>query len=210
MIPTGIRHRVIAVSMLMAFIMYLDRVCLAEIVKSASFGGDLALTKTQIGQALGAFFFTYALCQVPAGWLSDRYGARIMLTAYICVWSLATGLTGMTTSFIGIFAARLLCGAAEAGAYPTSGAMIRRWIPLTARARASALVSMGGLAGGTLAPFITAWLVVSLGHWRPVLWIDGAAGLVIAACYYRVVRNRPAEHPSCNAAERALIGSTTG
>src|SRR5690606_34378639 len=117
-----------------------------------------------------------------------------------------TALTGMVSTFPGLLMRRLLCGAAEAGAYPASGAVIRRWIPLAGRARASSLVTFGGRIGGTLAPFLTAWMVVSVGHWRPVLWIDGAIGLVIAAIYWAVVRNSPAEHPACNEAEQALIG----
>lgn len=204
--PTNIRHRIIAVSMLMAFILYLDRICLAEIVKSASFKTDLPLSKEEIGRILGAFFFSYAIFQVPTGWASDRFGARKMLTAYIVLWSLFTGLTGFMSSFAGLLVMRLLCGAAEAGAYPTSGAIIRRWIPLQSRARSSALVAFGGRIGGTLAPFITAWMVIELGHWRRPLWIDGVVGLIIAVIYWRVVRDRPEEHPGCNEAERAIIG----
>jgi ACS family glucarate transporter-like MFS transporter len=205
--PSRVRLRIIAVSMAMAFILYLDRICLAEIVKAASFNAEVPLTKEQIGRVLGVFFFSYALFQVPAGWASDRFGGRQMLTGYIVLWSLFTALTGLVSSFPGLVIMRLLCGAAEAGAYPTSGALIRRWMPLAGRARASSLVTLGGRLGGALAPFLTAWMVVSLGHWRPVLWIDGAVGLVVAALYWHVVRNRPSEHPACNAAERALIGT---
>ena len=205
--PSKVRYRIIAVSMLMAFILYLDRVCLSEIVQSASFHSEVALSRAQIGRFLGAFFFSYALCQVPAGWGSDRFGARAMLTGYIALWSLFTALTGMMSSFPALLAMRLLCGAAEAGAYPTSNAVIRRWIPLAARGRASSLVTVGGRIGGTLAPFLTAWLVVSLGRWRPVLWLDGGAGLAIALLYWHIVRNRPSQHPACNQAERELIGN---
>src|SRR5437868_10981689 len=81
--PTNIRRHIIAVSMLMAFILYLDRICMGEIVKSASFNHELGLTQQQTGRILGAFFFAYALLQVPAGWASDRFGARAMLTLYI-------------------------------------------------------------------------------------------------------------------------------
>ena len=204
--PTQVRHRIIAVSMLMAFILYLDRICMAEIVKAASFNTDVALSKTEIGRILAAFFFSYALFQVPAGWASDRFGARKMLTAYIVLWSIFTGMTGLMSSFASLLVMRLLCGAAEAGAYPTTGALIRRWIPLESRAKSSAMVAFGGRLGGTLAPFITAWMVIELGHWRRPLWIDGAIGLVIALLYWRVVRNTPGEHPDCNEAERALIG----
>jgi MFS family permease len=208
--PTHIRHRIIGVTMLMAFILYLDRICMGEIVKSASFNNDLQLTPEQIGRILGAFFFTYALLQVPAGWASDRFGARPMLTLYIVLWSLFTALTGFATGFTGLLAARLLCGMAEAGAYPTSMALIRKWIPPTGRASASGLVAFGGRIGGTLAPFLTIWLIVKMGDWRASLWIDGAAGLLIAAVFWKVVRSNPHEHPQITAAELEATGRPQG
>lgn len=204
--PTTIRYRIIGVTMLMAFILYLDRICMAEIVKSVSFNNDLKLTKEQIGSILSAFFFTYALCQVPAGWASDRFGARTTLTLYIVLWSLCTMLTGFMSSFVGLLTARLLCGVAEAGAYPTCMALVRKWIPLDGRAGAAGLVAFGGRIGGTLAPFLTIWMIVTMGHWRMSLWIDGAIGLVIALVFWIVVRSNPHEHPKVNAAELALIG----
>ena len=202
-----VRFRIVGVSMLMAFILYLDRVCLGEIVKSDSFARDVLLSDTDLGDILGAFFFTYALFQIPTGWASDRFGARKILTAYIVLWSLFTALTGFMSTFAGLLAMRLLCGAAEAGAYPTCGAVIRRWIPIHQRARASSLVAFGGRLGGALAPAITTWMVLQLGHWRRPLWIDGVVGVLIASLYWYVVRDRPEEHPDCNDAERAVIGN---
>lgn len=204
--PTTIRHRIIGVTMLMAFILYLDRICMGEIVKSMSFNKDLALSQEQIGSILSVFFFTYALFQVPAGWASDRFGARPMLTLYIVLWSLCTMLTGFMTGFAGLLIARLLCGIAESGAYPTSMALVRKWIPLTGRARASGMVALGGRIGGTLAPFLTIWMIVTMGNWRTSLWIDGAVGLIIALVFWKTVRSNPQEHPQVNAAELALIG----
>ena len=205
--PTSIRHRIIGVTMLMAFILYLDRICMGEIVKSVSFNSELHLTRDQIGSILSSFFFAYALLQVPAGWASDRFGARPMLTLYIVLWSLFTMMTGFMSSFGGLLIARLLCGVSEAGAYPTSMALVRKWIPLTGRARASGMVALGGRIGGTIAPFLTIWMIVTMGSWRMSLWINGAVGLVIAAIFWRVVRSNPREHPQINAAEIALIGT---
>ncbi len=204
--PTNIRHRIIGVTMLMAFILYLDRICMGEIVKSVSFNRELGLSKEQIGQILGSFFFAYALFQVPAGWASDRFGARPMLTIYIVLWSVFTFMTGFMTGFVGLLIARLLCGVSEAGAYPTSMALIRKWIPLTGRARASGMVALGGRIGGTLAPFLTIWMIVTMGNWRATLWIDGFVGLIIAALFWKIVRSSPHEHSQVNAAELALIG----
>lgn len=203
---SNVRSRILWVTMLMAFILYLDRICMGEIVKSLSFNAELGLSKEEIGKILGSFFFTYALFQVPAGWASDRFGARPMLTAYIVLWSLLTLATGLVSTFAGLLLVRLLCGAAEAGAYPTSMALIRKWIPLESRARASGLVAIGGRIGGTLAPFLTIWLVVSFGNWRTSLWIDGVAGLLIAFLFWTIVRSSPHEHPKVTPEELALIG----
>lgn len=277
---TNIRFRIVMVSMLMAFGLYLTRISLGEIVKTDSFLNDSAIlnssttrfavqmtdagdspdsakeflvtlqtqpfdkaqnaplvlpmvvgddltkaqatdllqqmqasgaqgqvriSKQQIGSILGAFFFTYALFQVPAGWISDRFGARRILTGYIFVWSLLTGLTGLVVGSTGLLMARLGVGFAQAGAYPTSSAVIRRWVPLNARGTASSLVSFGGRLGGTTAPFLTMLLIASVG-WRQTLWIYGFTGVLISVLYYWVVRDRPAEHRKCNAAEQQKIG----
>jgi len=206
--PTRVRHTVIAVSVAMAFILYLDRICLGEIVKSASFRSEMPLSKEQIGTVLGIFFLAYAFCQVPSGWASDRFGARRMLTIYIVGWSVMTALTGLAGGFLGLLFARLGCGIFEAGAYPTCGAVIRRWAAPTARARASSLVTFGGRIGGAAAPVLTAWMIVTFGNWRPALVIDGIVGIGIAAAWWWIVRDRPEEHPRCNAAERALLPAT--
>src|ERR1044072_2294067 len=100
--PTNLRRRIIAVSMLMAFILYRDRICMGDIVKSVSLNQELNLSKEETGRILAAFFFSYALLQVPAGWASDRFGARAMLTLYITLWSLFTIVTGLVTGFIGL------------------------------------------------------------------------------------------------------------
>ena len=77
--PTRVRYAVIGATTLAGFIMYIDRICIAEIAKLDDFRIGLQLTQQETGAVLSAFFFTYALGQVPAGWLSDRLGARVML-----------------------------------------------------------------------------------------------------------------------------------
>ena len=76
MTPTKIRYQVIGTTTLAAVLLYLDRICIAEIAKLDAFKNELGLSPTQTGAILSAFFFSYALAQVPAGWLSDRFGAR--------------------------------------------------------------------------------------------------------------------------------------
>ena len=173
-----------------------------------SLGGvcRLRMSKQQLGGVLGAFFFTYALMQVPAGWLSDRFGPRRALSIYILGWSGLTAITGLVSSLPGVLAARMACGVAQSGAYPASSAIVRRWFPLSRRGSASSLISFGGRLGATLAPPLTTGLIFFLGGWRATLWAFGAFGILISVGYWLIVRDRPTLHDGCNDAERELIG----
>jgi ACS family glucarate transporter-like MFS transporter len=203
--PSRVRYAVVLATTFTSFLLYLDRICLAEIVKAPSFLADLALNKDQIGDVLAAFFFAYALAQVPAGCLGDRFGARGMMTFYVALWSVATVVTGMAGGFVSLLVARLGCGIAQAGAYPVSGGLLSRWVPFPARALASSVVAFGGRVGGAVAPYLTVLLIAGMDGWRPPLIVYGVAGLGVAGLFWVVFRERPEQHPRCNAAECALI-----
>ena len=156
--PTRVRHLVVLASMSMSILLYLDRFCVsfaADFIRE-----DLHLSQSQIAVFLGAFFWSYALAQVPSGWLSDRYGARLMLAAYVLTWSIFTGVIGLAGSFFVLILARLGCGLGQAGAYPTSAGIVSKWVPFSNRGTASALIAFGGRIGGAIAPLLTAFLIV--------------------------------------------------
>ncbi|MCA9006055.1 MAG: MFS transporter, partial [Planctomycetaceae bacterium] len=158
--PTNsyVRYRVIFVCMLMAVLLYLDRFCIS--FAEVFIKDELGLSDEQIGILLGSFFVSYALCQVPSGWFSDRFGSRKMLTIYILMWSLFTAMTGLATGFISLLIFRLGFGLSQAGAYPTSANIVSKWMPLTERGFASSMVTVGGRIGGALAPVLTALLII--------------------------------------------------
>lgn len=157
--PTHVRYEVVGLATLMAVLLYLDRFCLSLI--EGFVREDLGLDKTQAGILFSVFFWAYALGQVPSGWLSDRFGARMMLALYIVGWSVFTGLMGLAQGFVAILLFRFGCGLTQAGAYPTSAALISKWMPFAARGRASGIVSTGGRIGGALAPILTGLLLVA-------------------------------------------------
>src|SRR5262245_50853330 len=178
---------------------------MTAVVQSESFQKEMALDPQRTGDVIASFFFAYALGQLPAGTLADRFGARRMLVIYITLWSLCTAFTGFTTGLLALLIARCACGFAEAGAYPSSALLISRWFPLAHRARANGTVSFGGRVGNSMALWLTAAAIASLGSWRHVLWIYGAAGLVLATATFIVFRDTPLEHPWTNEAERRLV-----
>jgi MFS family permease len=209
--PTRVRYLVVALCVGMSVLLYLDRYCISPI--TSTIRRELALDAEQFGRAVGAFFLIYALCQVPAGWLSDRFGARGTLALYVVCWSLATIGLGLAGGLVTITLMRMLLGATQAGAYPAAASLLKRWIPAAGRARANTIVAMGGRAGNLLAQFATPLLALAagalgwqMGGWRAVLVCYGALGLVWAGLFVWLYRDQPGDHPWTNDAERRLIG----
>jgi ACS family glucarate transporter-like MFS transporter len=160
--PTIVRLAIIGVTTLMAILLYLDRFAVG--IAATFISEDLRMSQDQMSWFMSAFFWSYALAQVPAGWLSDRFGARRMLSLYILAWSVFTGWLGFAHQVWQVIVLRLLCGVSQAGAYPTAGGLIRVWFPLTRRGVPNSIVALGGRAGGVLAPILTAVLIIHFSH----------------------------------------------
>jgi ACS family glucarate transporter-like MFS transporter len=156
--PTFVRYAVVVLTTVVAILLYLDRFCLGFVTPYIK--DNLGLSDGERDFLLGAFFYTYAFGQIPCGWLSDRYGPRLMLSLYLAIWSTLTGLMGLATSFGALLLFRFGCGLFESGAYPACAGLIRRWVPKDQRGLASGVVSIGGRIGGAVAPVLTAYLMV--------------------------------------------------
>lgn len=185
--------------------MYLDRACLAWMLDSDSFKADISLTKDEANLLKSAFFWAYALAQVPAGWLAERFGKRTLMTVLILLWSGFTALSGFSNGLAMLLVARIGCGLAEAGAYPISGSLLSRWAHLNWRGFCSGIVSLGGRLGFVLAPLITVKVILLSGNWRWAGWSYGLLGLLVAWLFWKTFRETPREHPGCNEAERTYL-----
>ncbi len=167
--PTWVRWRVVTVTALVAICMYLDRVCFG--FAAGAIQQDFSLSSVQIGYVHSAFFWSYALLQVPCGWLGQRYGIRLVLTASIILWSLCTGMLGLATGLMTLLIFRLGIGISQAGAYPCASRAVRDWLPFAQRGTGSAIVSFGGRIGGAIAPLLTgaAMLAIAQSTGTPTL-----------------------------------------
>ena len=201
--PTRARYLVLALTTSMAVLLYLDRICISKAGKHIT--AELQLTDQEMGTVYGAFFLAYALCQVPAGWLGDRWGARRTLVVFVVSWSVLTALTGLAVGFLSLLLVRLLIGAAQAGAYPIAARVNSLWMPFGERGLSSSIITLGGRSGGAIAPYLTAVLIAAWGAWQPVFAAYCIPGLLWAVVFWLWYRDSPAEHPACNAAEQALI-----
>ena len=215
--PTRIRYQVLVLVCVLSMLTYLHRVVFGAAVPTL----EKSLGTNDLSLALTAFLIAYALFEVPAGWLGDRFGPRSTLLQIVVLWSLCTMLTGLVGWSIGgvalggvlmLAGARFLFGAAQAGAYPTITRALHNWFPPTQRAQVPGWVWMSGRIVGGLAPFIWALLVTDaltgtvLMSWRQAFLLLGGLGVFWCLWFAWKFRNRPADDPRVNEAERTLIG----
>src|SRR5688572_24577107 len=95
----------------MYLIAYLDRGIIS--VAQPEIREEFGLTLGQMGLVLAAFTWTYALGQVPVGWLGDRFGPKKVLNVLITWTSVAAFMTGAATGFRSLLLARLFLGLGE-------------------------------------------------------------------------------------------------
>jgi ACS family D-galactonate transporter-like MFS transporter len=164
---------------------------------------DLSLSPAQQGLILSAFSWSYALMQIPAGRLIDRFGERIMFGASVLVWSAFTGLTAVASSFGMLMGLRLGLGVGEAGAYPSSAKTVSRWFPRRERGRATSVYDSGARIGSAIATPVIAGIIAVWG-WRAVFVIAFVLGALWTAGWWALYRH-PQHLRQVNDAEMAVI-----
>ncbi|MBL9184544.1 MAG: MFS transporter [Verrucomicrobiaceae bacterium] len=196
-----VRHIVLAGLCAAAALAYFTRNGVAP--AESTIRAELGLTKEESGMLMSAFFWPYALCQIPAALLARRIGTRWALALYGALWSLATA--GLSIGNVMVMtASRAFMGVAQAGLVPVGTAAMARWFPRSAQASASGAFSGFMSVGSIVAAPLTAWLVVTCG-WRWMFVWYAVPGLVWALWFALWYRNSPAEHPAANEAERQWI-----
>ena len=138
---------------------------------------EFGLSTWGVGLLLSAFFWTYAVFQIGAGWLVDRVEVRWVYAAGFLLWSLATLGAAFVGSFAGLLSMRLLLGLGESVTYPASSRILAAVIPEHRRGFANSLVDLGARLGPAAGTMCGALLVAKLG-WRGLFLITGGAGLV--------------------------------
>jgi len=177
---------------------------------------DLGLNEVQLGMVFSAFAAGYAIFQFPGGVFGEKTGARFALTVAAIAWGALTLLTALipgtdTISIGGVLAmlivVRFLVGATHAPVFPIAcGGVISRWFPVGSWGLPNGLSSTGLTLGAAATAPLLVWLMEMYG-WRGSLLISAPIAFVLAATWWFVVRNDPADHPLVGAAELAVINA---
>ena len=181
---------------------YIDRTNIAVAVPLMS--KDFHLSPAIMGVVLSAFFWSYVLFQIPAGWVADKIGQRIGFALSVGWWSLATAATALARGAASLVGLRIALGIGEAGAYPCATGVTAKWFPDRERGRVSGLFDSGSKLGAAISLPATAWLI-SLFGWKASFIISGGLGLVWSAVWWVCHRDDPEKHPRVNLAELQYI-----
>jgi sugar phosphate permease len=165
---------------------------------------EYALSNTDIGALASLFYLTYAVVQIPAGYLFSRYGIRKLLTGSLILTSLATLAIGFTSSVLQLKVARAVLGAAEGPINIGIVSIINRWFPAHEKGLATGIFMSSIKFAPAFVPPLCA-VIVSLYGWREVFYIFAVPGLFIAVLWWWLVKDDPAESRHCSVSERNYI-----
>src|SRR5207244_8321574 len=147
--PTRVRHVVLAVTVAVYMITYMDRSLMSTALPAIR--QDLGISLLTASSFITAFRLSYSLFQIPGAWLGDRIGPRRALTLIVGWWSAFTALTGLAWNASVMYWTQFLFGMGEAGAFPIATRSLSRWMLPRERGYAQGVTYAGARLGAAFA-----------------------------------------------------------
>lgn len=182
----NLRYLILGWLLIAGLLNYLDRSSIS--IAAPFMMEELGLTNTDIGLMGAVFSWTYAFCQLPAGYLIDKVGPRRMYFISMGMWSVATALMAVGHNMAHFLTFRFLLGIGESPNSPNSSKIATQWFPREERGQAAGIWDSGSKWGSAIAPPLLTVLTLSFG-WRSMFLIIGAAGIVLAAAFWAFYRS---------------------
>ncbi|MBI3125424.1 MAG: MFS transporter [Ignavibacteriales bacterium] len=200
----GLRWWIIGLIALVTIINYIDRNALAIMWPSIS--KDLGLSKDDYKWIVIVFMLAYAVSQSISGKIYDKIGTRLGFVFSIVIWSLSSGLHGLSNSLMSFSALRVTLGFGEAGNWPGATKSNAEWHPVKERALAQGIFNAGASIGGIISPLLIAFLYTNFG-WRTTFPVIATFSLIWLIPWLIVNKGLPKTHPWLSDEERDYITS---
>jgi len=184
----GRRWTVLGLIVIGIIIAYVARQNFSVALVSKDFRALFKLTDADRGVLNSAFFWSYAVLQIPAGMLVDRYGVKFPYALSFLTWSLMSAGTAFATSLQQIFVMRVLLGVGESVATPASLRWIRFNFDEKQRGTAIGLYFFGTKIGPAIGAWLAARLIQGYGWKAMFLWL-GLGSLVWLVPWMLAVKN---------------------
>ncbi|MCF8567505.1 MFS transporter [Alicyclobacillus tolerans] len=199
----GLRWWIFGFFILMMIINYMDRSSISIAMPLIS--KELHINSVTTGIILSSFGWTYALMQIPGGWLVDKLKPRKIVATSLIGWGIVEALTGLASGIGSLIGMRLLLGVFEGPVQNGANLSLTRWMRTNERARGSTLIDGGGPLGTAFGGLIVTGLIVWLGTWRLAFAGVGLITILIGVIAWLIMRDNPADHPLITQEEVAYL-----
>ena len=188
----SVRWIVIGVLSVGMIIAYVSRSALSVPLALPEFISSFHLSFADRGILNSAFFWSYALLQIPAGWVVDRYGIKFPYAIGFALWCLASASTALTASIGQLIAVQVVLGLGQAVVAPASYRWIRYHFVEQERGLAIGLYMTGTKIGPAIGTPLAAWLI-GLYDWRVMFVLVGLGGMLWLTPWLSLVKNDDAQ-----------------
>jgi sugar phosphate permease len=166
---------------------------------------DLGISFTQAGMLSAAATLSYALGQVPAGYLADRIGARRLIYIGLFGWSALSLALGLVEVFWLALLTQFIAGAFRSLLFAPGLALLVSWFPPERRATAISLYMLGGFAGNVVFSLVGPLLASSYG-WRTAIIALAIPGVLAALLFKVYAKDKPRSHDAPRVSPRDMLG----
>jgi MFS transporter, ACS family, hexuronate transporter len=165
---------------------YMDRQTISLVKEQIA--TDFAIkADVDFGWVLAAFSMTYALFQVPAGYLVDRWDLRWSYAAAVAWWSLAAMATAVVPGLGMLIVCRAMLGVGESFNWPCALRVTARVLPPSDRSLGNGIFNSGAAVGAVVTPIIVTTLTALWG-WRTAFVLVGSLGFVWVLIWLALVQ----------------------
>ena len=202
--------RLLPFAILSYFLAYVDRINVS--FAALTMRGDLGISSTDYGFALGTFYWGYFLCEVPSNIIMEKVGARLWIARIMITWGILAGLTACVTGPTSFGAVRFLLGVAEAGFFPGLVLYFTYWFPSYHHARIVSGFLIGlPIAVAAGAPISTALLgldgLYGLKGWQIMYIAEAIPTVIIGIVTVFVLTDKPEQATFLTREEKDWLGA---
>ncbi|EGI5923381.1 MFS transporter [Salmonella enterica subsp. enterica serovar Colindale] len=180
------RWGIILILLLAAVVNYLDRANLS--IANTTIAREFGFSGTEMGLLLSAFLWPYALANLPAGWLVDRFGAKKMFSSALTLWSVVTFLMGFVNGYSLFYGLRILLGVAESPFFTAGIKVTQGWFAEKERGLPTSIINTGSQIANAIAPPLLTVLLLWIG-WRGMFICVGLMGIPLILAWLRFYRD---------------------
>jgi MFS family permease len=157
---------------------FVDRQVLAAVVEPIQ--KDLHATNEQMGRTATAFLLSYMLLSPIFGALADRVSRWLLVAIGVALWSLASGATGLASSYTALLITRCFVGVGEAAYGPVAPTLLSDMYPVARRGQILSIFYIAIPVGSALGYVLGGAVAERLG-WRWAFYLVVPPGLLLAA-----------------------------